>query len=80
MVGQSVHKFLSTWLGLLMIVSKRDESAFYLKESASSGRKPPHLARLMKLSRRLRSLSLENPHQAGEPYIMRPILVANVTW
>jgi len=54
--------------------------AISLKESASSGRKPPRFARRMKLSRRLRPLSLENPHQAGEPYIIRPIIVADVTW
>src|SRR6218665_2222652 len=40
-------------------------------------KKPPRLARRMKLSRRLRSLSLENPHQAGEPNIIRPIIVNN---
>src|SRR6218665_1245283 len=48
MVGRRVHRFLRTWLGLLIIVCKRVGSAcaaISLKESASSGRKPPRLAR-----------------------------------
>src|SRR6218665_2336451 len=83
MVGRSIHKLLRTWFGLLINVLKREESAsaaISLKEGASSGRDPPRLARRMKLSMRLRSLSLEYPHQAGEPYINRPIVVAAVTW
>src|SRR6218665_1880456 len=71
MVGRSIHKLLRTWFGLLINVLKREESAcaaISLKEGASSGRNPPRLARRMKLSRRLRSRSLEYPHQAGEPY------------
>jgi len=74
MVGRSVHKLLRIWFGLLINVLKRVESAcaaISLKEGASSGRNPPHLARRMKLSRRLRSRSLKYPHQASEPYINR---------
>ena len=41
MVGRSVHKLLRTWLGLLISVLRREESAcaaISLKEGASSGR------------------------------------------
>ena len=81
MVERNVHKLLRTWFGSLLNVLKRERSAcaaVSLKEGASSGRNPPRLSRRMKLSRRLRSRSLEYPHQAGEPYINRPIVVAAV--
>ena len=77
MVGRSIHKLLRTWFGLLINVLKREESAcaaISLKEGASSGRNPPRLARRMKLSRRLRSRSLEYPHQAGEANVYRIVL------
>ena len=70
MVGRSVHNLLRTLFELLINAFKREESAcavISLKEGASSGRNPPRLARRMKLSRRLRSRSLEYPRQAGEP-------------
>src|SRR6218665_885888 len=53
MVGRSVHKLLRTWLGLLISVLKREESAcaaISLKEGASSGRNPPRFEHAFSLT------------------------------
>src|SRR6218665_93729 len=64
--------------GLLIIDPKRLElalAAMSMKKGASSGRKPPFLARRTKLSNRFRSLSFKNPHHAGYTYMSLPIVV-----
>ena len=75
MVGWSVHKLLRTWLGLLIIVLKGEESAcaaFSLKEGVIWKESSP-FGPSDEAIQAVKAPFAREPHQAGEPYINRSL-------